>query len=215
MDEKCIKVLLIEDNLADVRLMQAMLEERAALETSMQNIELDYVRRLSAGIEHLAQNDANVLLLDLSLPDSQGIETLFKINELYQDIPIIVLTGTDDEELAVRAVREGAQDYLVKGEVTGNLLIRAIRYAIERKKLERAREKLINELQDALDRIKTLEGLIPICSYCKKVRDDQGYWNQVESYIQEHTAAEFSHGICPDCMEKLYADLGIEDEPKE
>ncbi len=82
-----------------------------------------------------------------------------------------------------------------------------IRDITERKKMEEEREKLITKLQDALQKIKTLSGLVPICASCKKIRDDKGYWNQLESYIQEHTMAEFSHGLCPDCMKKLYPDI--------
>lgn len=82
-----------------------------------------------------------------------------------------------------------------------------IRDITQRKKLEEEREKLITELQDALNKIKTLSGLVPICASCKKIRDDKGYWNQLEIYIQEHTQAEFSHGLCPDCMKKLYPDI--------
>ena len=67
--------------------------------------------------------------------------------------------------------------------------------------------KLSKDLRDALVQIKTLSGLIPICASCKKIRDDKGYWNQLETYIQEHSQAEFSHGICPDCMKKLYGDF--------
>ncbi|HPC35838.1 MAG TPA: PAS domain-containing protein [Candidatus Marinimicrobia bacterium] len=74
----------------------------------------------------------------------------------------------------------------------------------EIKQAEEQREKIIAELQEALDKIKTLKGLIPICASCKKIRDDQGYWNNVESYIKEHAEVEFTHGICPDCMKKLY-----------
>jgi PAS domain S-box-containing protein len=81
----------------------------------------------------------------------------------------------------------------------------------ERKRAEEEREKLIGELQGALAKVKTLSGLIPICASCKKIRDDKGYWNQIESYIREHSGAEFSHGICPDCMKKLYPDF-CEDE---
>lgn len=69
------------------------------------------------------------------------------------------------------------------------------------------REKLINELQEALGKIRTLKGLIPICSSCKKVRDDEGYWHQVEVYIRDHSTAEFSHSLCPDCFQKLYPEL--------
>jgi GAF domain-containing protein len=74
----------------------------------------------------------------------------------------------------------------------------------ERKKAETEREKVIEELQKALSKIKTLSGFLPICSACKKIRDDQGYWQQIESYIRDHSEAEFSHGICPDCAKKLY-----------
>ena len=78
---------------------------------------------------------------------------------------------------------------------------------IERKRAEEEREKLIGELKEALAKVKTLSGLIPICSSCKKIRDDKGYWGQIESYISDHSEAEFSHGICPDCMKKLYPDF--------
>jgi uncharacterized membrane protein YccC len=74
------------------------------------------------------------------------------------------------------------------------------------KRAEEERERLIRELQDALENIKTLRGLLPICSSCKKIRDDHGYWNQLETYIGAHTDAEFTHGLCPECIQKLYPD---------
>ncbi len=74
----------------------------------------------------------------------------------------------------------------------------------KRKRAEEERERLIHSLQDALAKIRRLHGMLPICASCKKIRDDKGYWNQIESYIQEHSEAEFTHGICPDCMKKLY-----------
>lgn len=76
-----------------------------------------------------------------------------------------------------------------------------------RKEIESDREKLIKKLQDALDKIKTLRGIIPICASCKKIRDDEGYWNEIESYIKKHSEADFSHGICPECAQKLYGDF--------
>jgi PAS domain S-box-containing protein len=97
---------------------------------------------------------------------------------------------------------------------TERTILLAIQDVTERKRSEHAleeaakeREKLVNELRYALDNIKTLQGLIPICSNCKKIRDDKGFWKQVEAYISEHTDASFSHGICPDCGKKLYGDL--------
>lgn len=78
-----------------------------------------------------------------------------------------------------------------------------------RKQAEEEREKLITKLQEALNNIKTLKGLLPICAHCKKIRDDKGYWNQIEAYIRDHSDAEFSHGICPECAETLYSDMMI------
>ena len=77
----------------------------------------------------------------------------------------------------------------------------------ERKRAEEEREKLIQELQDALGKVKRLSGLLPICSSCKKIRDDNGYWNQIEAYIRDRSEAEFSHSICPECRKKLYPEL--------
>jgi FixJ family two-component response regulator len=78
---------------------------------------------------------------------------------------------------------------------------------VQRKQAEQEREKVISELRDALAEVKTLSGLLPICASCKKIRDDKGYWNQIEVYIRKHSGAEFSHGICPDCARKLYPEI--------
>jgi hypothetical protein len=89
------------------------------------------------------------------------------------------------------------------------LLFKENKTIVERKRAEAEREKLIKELQDAIARINKLNGLLPICAHCKKIRDDKGYWNQIESYIREHSEAEFSHGICPDCAQKLYPEFFV------
>jgi hypothetical protein len=75
------------------------------------------------------------------------------------------------------------------------------------KQADKEKSEVIAELKKALEEIKTLSGFLPICASCKKIRDDKGYWNQIEAYISEHSAAEFSHGICPECVEKLYPDI--------
>jgi PAS domain S-box-containing protein len=99
-----------------------------------------------------------------------------------------------------------------KGQIKGIRCI--IQYITQRKNAEAEREKLIQELQEALAKVKTLRGLIPICASCKKIRDDQGYWKQIESYVRDHSEAEFSHGICPECMKKLYPDFVDDEEGK-
>jgi hypothetical protein len=84
----------------------------------------------------------------------------------------------------------------------------------ERKRAEAEREKLINELQDALAQVRTLKGFLPICAHCKKIRDDEGYWQQIERYILDRSEAEFSHGICPDCAKEHYQDFYKDDNDK-
>jgi hypothetical protein len=95
--------------------------------------------------------------------------------------------------------------YNAKGDVVG--AIESVRDITASKRLEIEREALITSLQDAIDKVRVLSGMLPICSACKKIRDDKGYWNQIETYIRENSEAEFSHSICPECAEKLYSDL--------
>jgi hypothetical protein len=93
-------------------------------------------------------------------------------------------------------------------ELDGKPVLQAVvRDITGRKQNEAERNKLILDLQDALANVKSLSGLLPICASCKKIRDDKGYWSQVESYVQKHSDATFTHGICPDCIKKLYPDL--------
>ncbi len=132
LTKEALKILLIEDNPADVVLLREMLKiERSAA------IEIVSVENLSEGIRFLSQQRVDVILLDLSLPDSTGIETFRRLQKKVEQIPVIILSGFSDEKTALDSVREGAQDYLVKGEIDGNSLRRSIRYAIERTKIEK------------------------------------------------------------------------------
>ncbi len=133
MAGKNIKVLLVEDNPGDVFLLQEFLKE-----VNTVVVELMPVERLSQALNHLEKEIVDVILLDLSLPDSQGLETFVTAHQQAKATPIIVLTGINDETLATRAMQAGAQDYLVKGQVTGDLLVRSMRYAIERQRADNA-----------------------------------------------------------------------------
>ncbi len=144
MESKSNKILLIEDNPGDARLLQEMLAEIRDI-----SFELDWVDRLSTGLERLAAGGIDVVLLDLSLPDSQGFETFAKARSQASETPIILLTGLNDEMMAIRVAQEGAQDYLIKGQVDSNLLKRSMRYAIARKRTERA----LREAKDYTDNI--------------------------------------------------------------
>ena len=130
MSDKPNKVLLVEDNLQYAHLIRAMVSGGGT------GFELTHVERLSDALEHLSKESWDVVLLDLLLPDSHGLDTMVKVQAQAPSISIVVLTGLDDEALAIKAMQKGAQDYLVKGQVDGNLLKRSIRYAIERKRAE-------------------------------------------------------------------------------
>ncbi len=136
-----IRVLLIEDNPGDSRLIREMI-----VDAGDSFVQLECVDRLGTGLERLAMGGFDALLLDLSLPDSQGLATFSTAYTRAPGIATIVLTGLDDEELAVKAVRAGAQDYLVKGQVDGNLLVRSLRYAIERKRVQKQIEIQMHRL---------------------------------------------------------------------
>jgi len=186
-----IKVLLVEDNPGDAVLIRSML-----LETEDIHPDVRHSNSLSSAFESLAERTFDIIVLDLGLPDSLGLETFLSVHTKYPEVPVIVLTGMSDEELAVKTVQAGAQDYLVKGEVERELLVRSVRYSI-------GRQRLIAQLEKSLNEIRTLKGLVPICAWCRNIRDDKGYWKKVETYIEEHTEASFTHGICPECLKKL------------
>ncbi len=194
-DNESIKVLLVEDDPDHAYLFREILRDA---EGTLVNIR--HSEKLSSALDRLSAEHFDIVVSDLGLPDSQGIETFLTIHKQYPDIPLIVLTGMSDEGLALKAVQRGAQDYLVKGKVDGELLLRSMRYAIER-------HKMIAQLERNLKEIKTLRGLIPMCAWCRSIRDDKGYWLKVEKYIEEHTDASFTHGICPRCMKKIHPDL--------
>jgi two-component system sensor histidine kinase/response regulator len=138
MKEMPIKVLLVEDNPADADLIQHMLAQAGIKDASAGSLDLERADCLSVGLERLIAGGLDVVLLDLSLPDSQGLEAFTQVRTQSPQVPVVVLSGIDDEALAIEAVSKGAQDYLVKGHVDGFSLARAIRYAIERKQAEEA-----------------------------------------------------------------------------
>jgi len=148
--QRVVRVLLIEDSVADADLIRDAFED-AALDPALSGavFELEHLDRLRPGMERLLAGDVDVVLLDLSLPDSHGLETFSKLERTCPTTPIVVLSGLDDEQMAVRAVREGAQDYLVKGRVDGITLTRSIRYAVERKRSEDERARMARAQAEA------------------------------------------------------------------
>jgi DNA-binding NtrC family response regulator len=195
-----ITILIIEDSLDDFYFLQRILQSSSEVEAKIFHEE-----RLESAISAAGNRDIDAAIIDLSLPDSFGLDTFVAFHEAYPAIPTVIMTGHKDHDLAFEAVGKGAQDYLFKGEPSATAIIRTIRYAIER-------QRLMTELKTAMDHIKQLQGMLPICSVCKNIRDDRGYWNRIESYISRHSEVEFSHSICPDCARELYPELYDDDD---
>ena len=173
MDKK-IEILLVEDNPGDAGLIEDMLEEFSSFPYELKN-----AVTLNEGLNLLKENSFDVILTDLGLPDSDGIDTFLEIHARNSRIPIIILTGMNDERIGINAVKQGAQDYLVKGQVDGKLLIRSIQYSIERKKSEEKIKNLANVVESSNDAIitKSLEGIITS-------------WNKGAEQIYRYSAEE-------------------------
>jgi len=148
----------------------------------------------------------DLVLMDIVLKGAvDGIDAAGKIQAIL-NIPVIYLTAHADENTLQRAKVTEAFGYIVKPFRERDLQI-AIEFALYKSRMEGERNLLIHRLQDALENVRTLSGMLPICSYCKKIRDDKGYWEQVDSYISKHTDTVFSHGMCPECAEKAMKEL--------
>jgi DNA-binding response OmpR family regulator len=205
------RLLYMEDERVTARLVQRRLEA--------QGFAVDVARDGTEGLARCAQIDYELVLVDKNMPGPDGLEVIRALAATGGPASIMV-TGTGDELSAVEALKSGASDYIVKDSdgrylelvpavVQQVLEQRAI--ADAKRRAEEEKERLIVELRRALANVKTLSGLLPICANCKKIRNDDGYWTMVETYLSEHSEAEFSHGICPDCGKDLYGDLYVDE----
>jgi phosphoserine phosphatase RsbU/P len=152
----------------------------------------------------LQQDDApSLAVLDWMMPGLDGVEVCRRLRQVESPTPpyLILLTAKSGKQDVVKGLEAGANDYLTKPfdyeELRARVSVGATVVDLQQKLAAR-----INELEDALSQIKQLQGILPICSYCKNVRDDQNYWQQLDSYISEHSEAQFSHGICPTCYDE-------------
>ena len=162
------------------------------------------------GLEAFKARRPELVITDIRMPVMGGLVMAREIKAIAPRTHVIVTTAHNDMEFFLEAIDIGIDQYVLK-PIDRDRLFAAIKKSQEVLSLERTirfkdaeQKKMIKELQDAFQNIKTLQGLIPICASCKKIRDDKGYWNQIEAYISEHSSAEFSHGICPDCARRIY-----------
>jgi sigma-B regulation protein RsbU (phosphoserine phosphatase) len=172
-----VKVLLVEDDPDDARLIQMMVSAAGGSFFS-----IEHVTRLQTGLQRLDQGGIGVVLADLSLPDSRGLETFSRLHARAPQTPIIVLSGLDDTTLAVRAVHEGAQDFLVKGQVDGQLLVRAMRYSIERKAMAEQLARYADELR----------------SKNAQLEADFNMAREIQEIFLPHQHPTFPHSVAPE-----------------
>jgi two-component system, sensor histidine kinase and response regulator len=180
LTEGKIRLLLIEDDAADAKLLRRMLLERAAAQ-----FDIEHVVYLEEGLNRLKSGNIDAILLDLSLPDAQGLEGFYDIHKSNPSVPLLVLTGFDDESVALEAVRAGAQDYLVKGKVNSTWLQRAVLYAIQRKAAEEQIRHLNQDLERRIDELAKLNRELGLIK-------DQAL---VTSHVKSEFVAKMSHEI--------------------
>lgn len=157
-------------------------------------------------ISGVFQHHPDLVTMDIILKGTMnGIEAAAKIAE-QSDVPIIFMTCLSDREVFERAIRTSPYGYITKPYEI-NELRSAIEIAMVKHKAAKAQEALIGQLEKALQEVKTLSGLLPICTSCKKIRDEDKNWQPIEDYIAGHSEADFTHGICPECARRLYPEL--------
>lgn len=162
-----------------------------------------------AAVELAREHEPDAILMDILLKGPMdGIEAANLIRESLH-IPIVFLTANSDRETLERAKLAEPFGFLLKPFVEQEIRT-TLEVALYKHKMEEERRKLTEELQAALAKVKQLSGLLPICAGCKKVRDDEGYWEQVETYIGAHSDIRFTHGLCPGCVETLYPEISKE-----
>ncbi len=197
-----MSVLYVEDEDLTREEVRELLQERFR--------EVFTARNGAEGLKQFRKNGPDLVITDILMPVMDGLKMVREIRTFDADVPVILTTAYSETSYMIDAIDANVDQFVLKP-----IVLKKFFAAIEKcagivearkaaKRHEEEREKLIGELQEALSKVKQLSGLLPICASCKKVRDDLGYWNQIEAYIQEHSEAEFSHSLCPECAQKLY-----------
>lgn len=196
-----MRILIAEDDLST----------RTMLEAILNKLDFSVVSTVNGteAWEALQADDApRIALLDWMMPGMDGIEVCKKIKQIPSHEPIytIILTIKESPKDIIAGLNAGADDYIVKPFNVGELKAR-IDVGVRVVELQSSLAKRILDLQNALDHVKTLQGILPICMHCHKIRNDQESWERIEQYITKHTQAQFSHGICPECADKFYPEF--------
>jgi DNA-binding response OmpR family regulator len=192
--DKRFRVLAVDDEAVNTQLIKSVLRDEYDVLTATSGRE---------AIELLKQYKPDLILLDVLMPDLDGFEVcrMIKADAAYAGMPVIFLTALDTQAGEMQGLELGGIDYVAKPFNFPLLKLRVRNHLL----LKEQRDLLASQkaaLEAALARVKQLEGIIPICAYCKKIRDDKQSWHQLEIYISDHSEALFSHGACPDCLKE-------------
>jgi CheY-like chemotaxis protein len=190
-------VLVVDDNEDNLTLIGKIVESagyEAVLATSG-----------SQALEFVADDQPDLILLDIMMPEMDGYAVCneLKVDAAVREVPVLFLTAKADPDDITRGFAAGAVDFIAKPFHAAELRAR-VRTHLELKRQRDELSRRTAELEQALSHVKTLRGLLPICAWCKKIRNDQGYWDQLESYLSSRTDATFSHAICPDCAARAF-----------
>lgn len=215
------RILIVDDERIHRKLLSELLED---------NYEVTVAKSGEQALQRIGNNpDLDLILLDIIMPEMDGYETCTRLKENVHacGIPVIFLSAKSEMKDKVKAFTIGGVDYItkpfqkeeVRARVQTHMVLTFAQKSLEkknadlllevehRKRAEAEQQRLIKELKHALSEVKQLSGLLPICVYCKKIRDDNDYWHQLERYITLRSEAQFSHGLCPECLKKHYPDL--------
>jgi YesN/AraC family two-component response regulator len=211
-DRLDVTVLYVEDD--------TVTRERFAAIMARQVREVRWAGDGEEGLAVFQVMRPDIVVSDIRMPKMNGLEMARAIRGLQPEARIILTTAFSDQEFLLEAIGVGINCYIMK-PIDAERLAAAVAQSAEFialrrevKAREEAQQRLITELQQALSEIKTLKGMIPICAACKSIRNDQGYWEGVEKYVMDRSEAQFSHSICPKCVEKLYPEFSSNLVPK-
>jgi len=209
---KRFRILAVDDEQINLQLISSALKETYDVLTASNGHD---------AVSQLKEHEPDLILLDVMMPDLNGFDVckIIKATPAYVDVPVIFLTAMDTHEGVLQGLESGGIDYLAK-PVDLDLLKLRVRNHLESKErndlVKEQRDLLARqkeELEAALAQVKQLEGIIPICAYCKKIRDDQDSWHQLEQYISDHSEALFSHSICPHCLQEQLSEIRSRKRP--
>ncbi len=200
-----IKILIVDDD-PDLLFATARIIKSAGYEV---------LTASTAGhcMELVKINRPDLILLDVILPDGDGqaLCSQIKADSALENIFVVLISGTKiDSAEQADGLDIGADGYIAR-PISNRELLARVNAMVRILRAERERDRLIVQLEEALAKVKKLSGLLPICAGCKKIRDDNGYWNQIELYLKEHSDAIMTHSICPECAKKYYPELNIKD----